>query len=87
MILMRFSFRRGEMSMIGERVEIGYGRYRCVKCGGDVICLIIEDECGRFVYREEPLACPGCDNFTQAVVNLAETINPELVDRLKRFFF
>ena len=87
MILMRSFYRGGEISMMGERVEIGYGRYRCVKCGGDVICLIIEDECGRFVYREEPLACPRCNDFMEAVINLAETINPELVQMLKRFFF
>ena len=87
MVLMRSSFRRGGISMMGERMEIGYGRYRCVKCGGDIVSLMIVDEDGRFVYREEPLACPKCDDIIQAIANLAEAINPELVDRLKRFFF
>jgi DNA-directed RNA polymerase subunit RPC12/RpoP len=73
--------------MMGERMEIGYGRYRCVKCGGDIVSLVITDESGRFVYREEPLICPRCGTLEEAIINLAETINPELVDRLKRFFF
>jgi DNA-directed RNA polymerase subunit RPC12/RpoP len=73
--------------MMEERMEIGYGRYRCIRCGSDMVVVRITDADGRFVYREEPIACPRCNDFMEAVINLAETINPELVDRLKRFFF
>jgi len=86
MILMRSFSRRGENGMMEERIEICYGKYRCVKCGNDMVSVLETDRDGRFVYREEPLACPKCGDLGEAAFNLLEVINPELADRLKRFF-
>jgi DNA-directed RNA polymerase subunit RPC12/RpoP len=67
-------------------LELGY--YKCVRCGGDMVALLdIDDLEPRLVYKTDPVACPRCDDIAEAIVSMAEAILPELVDRLKRFFF
>jgi len=62
------------------------GWYRCIGCGGIMICLLKIDDEGRFIYDITPLACFRCGDFKEAAKRLEEEGYPELVDQLRELF-
>jgi DNA-directed RNA polymerase subunit RPC12/RpoP len=53
------------------RYDLIYYKYRCIRCRGDIITLVKEDD--GLILRDEPIACPRCDSIFVALKNLRES--------------
>jgi DNA-directed RNA polymerase subunit RPC12/RpoP len=69
-------------------LEIGV--YRCIECGEAMVSLVARDEEEpRLVYREEPVACPNCTSYVEALKRLGEALSQArhpLFEQLRAFY-
>jgi DNA-directed RNA polymerase subunit RPC12/RpoP len=70
-------------------LTLAIGTYECIECGERMVCLLVRDkEEPSLVYEEEPIACPRCTPYTEAVKALAESLENKLdvFKQLREFY-
>jgi DNA-directed RNA polymerase subunit RPC12/RpoP len=70
--------------------ELRIGVYRCIDCGEAMISLVkYDEEEPSLILREEPVACPRCTPYVEAIKRLAEALSQArhpLFEQLRSFY-